>query len=317
MKRGTMKRRSEVAKPKVVLHCAECGQEQKFLNPKDPAAPVCKSNHADAPSISASEAAALFPVAIGAAVARLIGMSPGDLVDTKGATVLDVSDMPKVRVVETRVSTPKSTGIPAIDEVDKKRRAEKLEAESKKLRDEMAKADEKEVLDPLRWGSANKAEESQLDSGFLAIVETLVVDDPMAYYGELEKALVVGDKRTDYGTVMKHLDEAEKNARMAHRLWQSGRIEQKRWELENEVVHSAIRREATRSLQHEKESGTRAKMVTDADVESRMASLFPDEYRAQGHKRAKVRSMVDSLQNLAEVWMSRCKSLQVILSKQR
>jgi hypothetical protein len=170
---------------------------------------------------------------------------------------------------------------------------------------------------PLDWGRANKSREAPADPAFERITETLVVNDTESAYKRLEQTLVIGDKRTDYGSVMKALDEAESNARLAHRLWQTAIVERKRWEMENEVVWAAGRSEANRSLQHEKNEGTRSKMITDADVESRIATLYPDQWRAQEMRRIKMKSMVDSMQNLAENWASRCKSLQVILSKQR
>jgi hypothetical protein len=183
--------------------------------------------------------------------------------------------------------------------------------------EETEKEANRAAKNPTNWGSANRAQEGDPSSGFQQIVETVFVNDPKALYDHLEKQLVVGDKRTDHGTVAQHLDEAELNARNAHRLWQSAIVERKRWELDNEVVFSAMRGEATRALQHEKEAGTRAKQITDADVEARIATIYPEEYKAQEIRRVKMKAMVDSMGNLADVWMSRCKSLNALLSKQR
>lgn len=170
---------------------------------------------------------------------------------------------------------------------------------------------------PLVWDSANRRERPTVDPAFQAIVTTLFVDDPKATYDRLEKALVVGDKRTDYGSMMEHLDRAERNARDAHRLWQTAIVEYKRWEMDSEVTFAGMRSQASRSLQDEKEKGVRSKQITDADVEARIASLYPDEWRAQQSERAKLKAMLASMENLAEVWLSRCKTLQVLLSKQR
>jgi hypothetical protein len=188
---------------------------------------------------------------------------------------------------------------------------------TKELAKAIVEEGEKEAAGPLDWGRANRSREAPVDPAFERITETLVVNDTEAAYKRLEQALVIGDKRTDYGSVMKALDEAESNARLAHRLWQTAIVERKRWEMDNEVVWAVGRSEANRSLQHEKNEGTRSKQITDADVESRIATLYPDQWRAQEMRRIKMKSMVDSMQNLAENWASRCKSLQVILSKQR
>jgi hypothetical protein len=170
---------------------------------------------------------------------------------------------------------------------------------------------------PLHWGNANKPEPATLEPGFAKIVEKLHVDDPEGTYDRLERELTIGIKRTDYGTVMKHLDRAERNARLAHRLWQDASVAFKRWELDSEVTWAAMRSQANRSLQSEKDKGLRSKMITDADVESRLATIFPDEWRAQQHERNRNKALVASMENLAEMWSSRCRSLQTILSKQR
>jgi hypothetical protein len=196
---------------------------------------------------------------------------------------------------------------------------EKVEELSGELKTAMAQeqAKEDEIKHPLAWGSANRAGMVPVAKEFQAIVETIIVDDPKGTYEKLERELVVGDKRTDYGSMMRHLDHAERNARDAHRLWQTAIIEKKRWEMENEVVLAAARSEATRSLQAEKEKGLRSKQITDADVESRVAAIFPDEWKAQQHERARMSAMVASLENLSEVWLSRCRTLQALVAKQR
>lgn len=177
--------------------------------------------------------------------------------------------------------------------------------------------DEPPPRDPTDWRGPNSPKESPLDPAFERIAQTLVVDDPEATYKRLMQLLAVGENRGDYGTVMRHLDEAETNARLAHQLWQSAIIERKRWEMNNEVVFAAARGEALKDLEHDKKAGYRTKQITDADVEAQVAKAFPDEWRAQELRRVRARAMVDSLQNLAEIWASRCRSLQTMLSKQR
>jgi hypothetical protein len=201
-----------------------------------------------------------------------------------------------------------------------RRRSEAIKAATAPLAKAIEDNQQKEALEtanPRRWASANAAKEEGMDVGFQAITERVFVKDPLSEYERLEKAMVIGDKRNDYGVVMRCLDEAEGNARMAHRLWQSAIVERKRWELNNEVVFSAMRDEATKTLQHEKQAGTRAKQVTDADVDSRVALLYPDEYKAQEVRRARSKAMVDSMGNLVEVWLSRCRTLQTLASKLR
>lgn len=167
------------------------------------------------------------------------------------------------------------------------------------------------------FDSANRAKESPLDPDFERIVETIFVEQPLEMYTKLEKALRVGDGRADHGSVNKSLDEAESNARLAFRLSITAKLERDRWERENDVVFAGMRAEATSVLQREKDQKLRSKQITDADVESACAALFPDEWRHQEHKRRKVELMVKNMENLAEMWASRCRSLQAMLAKQR
>lgn len=157
-----------------------------------------------------------------------------------------------------------------------------------------------------------------LNGSFDRIVESAcVVRNPSAEYEELETALSLGETRSEYGSVHRALDMAETYARRAHKLWMAAKIERQRWELDNQVVFGAMRLEATRTLEREKDSGLRKKQITDGDVNAMCASLYPDEYRTQELRRAEVKAMEESLQHLSETWSGRCKTLQTILSKQR
>ncbi len=174
-----------------------------------------------------------------------------------------------------------------------------------------------EEIAPFEFDSANAAKESRMSDDFERIVETVLVAEPWEEYKRLEKALRVGEGRSDHGTVNKALDEAEGNARLAHRLWVTATVERKRWELQNEVIFAVMRSNANEVLTREKTMGIRPKQITDADIDSCCGRLYPDEYAAQEVRKAKVKGMEDSMKNLAEVWMRRCSSLSTMLSKQR
>jgi hypothetical protein len=202
--------------------------------------------------------------------------------------------------------------LPPVEE-SAKSAAEELHAGSEKDGVEAARA----ARNPLAWESANKAKSPDYDPEYGGIIEKLIVEHPLKEFEILETALRLGDKRGDHGITARALDDAETYARRAHKLWQGAILERRRWELDNEVTFAAMRSEATRSLQHEKEQGIRSKQITDADVEARISSLYPDEWRSQEIRRLRMKSMVDSMGNLVECWMSRCRSLATIHGKQR
>lgn len=170
---------------------------------------------------------------------------------------------------------------------------------------------------PFDFESANAAKESKLRPDMTKIVETVFVVDLHETWTRLRKALVIGEKRSDHGTLMLALDQAERNAHDAHRVYITSKIERERWERENDVILGSMWSEATRSLQKEKNDGLRAKQITDADIKARAATLHPDEYQAQEVRRASIKATVDSLENLSEQWSSRCRTLQTMLGKLR
>ncbi len=171
--------------------------------------------------------------------------------------------------------------------------------------------------DPVKWPTANKAREVPMRPGFEAMVDLTFVDDPLPIYEALENDLVVGDQRDDRGTLLRALDMAEANARLAFKLWRTAQLEVKQWELDNQVINGAMRLEAQRALEAEKKNGLRTKMVTEADVDAMVSTLYPDEHRAQQVRRIKVHSMERNTENLVEMWNSKCRSLQAAVGKQR
>jgi hypothetical protein len=149
------------------------------------------------------------------------------------------------------------------------------------------------------------------------IVETVFVQNMHADWKKLRAALRIGVDRSDHGTLQQALDNAEHYAHLAHRLMITAKIEFDRWEAENAVVFGAMWNDANKALQNEKTAGNRSKQITDADVKAKCATLYPDDWAAQEKKRRQVKLTIDSLENLAEVWASRCRSLQAMLAKLR
>lgn len=193
---------------------------------------------------------------------------------------------------------------------------EKLKAEesSRPLKEEM---DAQQARDLAPKPMPEEGKGANLHPGFSNIVEKVFIRDVESEYDRLEQALMLGDKRTDYGSTVRALDEAETNARKAHKLWRTAIVEEKRWDTEHKILAAAMRSEAMRRLQHEKDAGQRSKAITDADVESMMATLYPQEFRCHRERENRVHGMVASLENLADLWLRRISTLQTILSKQR
>lgn len=149
------------------------------------------------------------------------------------------------------------------------------------------------------------------------IAETIIIRDLFDEWKKLEAALDIGDKRSEHGHAVRAADLAARRAYKAHRLYLTARNMWKAWELENEVIFGAMWSEATRALQVEKEQGLRSKQITDADITRRVATMFPDEYQAQERKRRELKSAVESLEKLAEIWVEKQRDARAIVGSIR
>jgi len=158
---------------------------------------------------------------------------------------------------------------------------------------------------------------SGINADFARIIETTYAADAFRDYDDLEKNLEVGEDRADYATLREHLDKAEVRARRAHRLFIGSKLERVKWELDSRKVMAGMRVEATTALQGEKDAGDRTKRITNDDVESKMAELFPDEVEAQELTRVKLKGVEESLEHLVRRWDSKCGSLRTLLETLR
>jgi hypothetical protein len=167
---------------------------------------------------------------------------------------------------------------------------------------------------PPLFVNANKG--PQVSPDYERIVEAIYAVDAAKDYADLEQNLEVGEERGDFRTLQQHLDKAEARARRAHQLYLGAKLERARWELDSEVVCAAMRKEAADDLEADKAAG-RKKQITDADVRSRMAEKFADEWRSQELRRVKLKGMEEALERLADLWKGRCHSLGTLISTLR
>ena len=178
--------------------------------------------------------------------------------------------------------------------------------------------DQQKPGNPYPKMSANTTVEVRMAPAFARILEHVFKVDPWKDYSDLEDALKIGGRGyTDHDTLMSALNSAEDNARRAHQLYCAARAEQERWELNSQVIEGVARRGVLRDLEAEKEAGQRKKQITEADVAGYIQLKYPDEYDRLRLTRLKLRKLVESMERLAELWVSRCRTLQVMLGKAR
>lgn len=159
-----------------------------------------------------------------------------------------------------------------------------------------------------------------LDPAYARIVTRMVPTDPDGDYAELERKLRLRETaphRAESSAIVDALDEAQDCAWRAHRLHLGARIAYEAFEVDAKVRVSALRDGATLALQDEKTRGVRSKQITDADVEAKMAELYPDEWGALTMDRLRARKAVDKLEEFAKLWSTRAQTLQAELATSR
>jgi hypothetical protein len=155
-----------------------------------------------------------------------------------------------------------------------------------------------------------------LGTGYERIRERIfTMPDPEHEYAELERALVLGTQQFD--NIAHALDQAEDNARRAHRLYVCARVDAEAFSLQADIVEGGWRTKAVAELQREKELGLRTKQITDGDVSGKMAQMFEEEYRSLQQKRIESRKMLEHMERFADLWKTRCYSLATMLSVKR
>lgn len=171
-----------------------------------------------------------------------------------------------------------------------------------------------------REQAAEALEALTLGGGFDRVTEKVFAAcNPEKDFDRVESELSIGiaAHRADYATIADALERSEDNARIAHRLLVASKVAHDRFEADAEVIATSMRDQAVVRLQGEKGRGERSKAITDADVVSMMAALFPDEWRATEERRSKAKRMTAHLERLADLWVSRCRTLSALLGSMR
>jgi hypothetical protein len=137
----------------------------------------------------------------------------------------------------------------------------------------------------------------------------------------LRGEISLGERRTDYGSVIEALDRAEENTRLAFQLAITIKAERDLYEKSATVIEGEMREKAKYDLEASselaKKSGGKPKAITNDDVVAKMATLFRDEWEGLSGDRRKFELTVRFYDHQVEVWASRCRTLQTIATKLR
>lgn len=154
--------------------------------------------------------------------------------------------------------------------------------------------------------------------GMQRVVETIFVDDVASTYDRLEVELRGDERRSEHAFLKARADRAAENYFLAHRLMATAKLERTAFEVENQVVFGAAREAARKSLLDEadrkKAAKESTKAVTDADVDARAATMFPDAFTAYEKAKRKLELAVRALEALAEAWQIRARMLSAMIA---
>lgn len=146
------------------------------------------------------------------------------------------------------------------------------------------------------------------------VAEHVFSVDVDAEYRRLQESLELGPKRHDKGAVREALDRVERDTICAARIHRVARSHEERFELEMRERMAALRDEARRNLEAEKKAGTRAKQITEGDVEDFCIANFGDEWRAMQDNRNRVHGTCRVLEELVRAYQSRQATVRLLAS---
>ena len=149
---------------------------------------------------------------------------------------------------------------------------------------------------------------AEMSDQYARFITTVMEElDMEAEYNELEPALEIGDDRRDYTTLNAEVDRADKRAWRAMKIWGQAAAAHERLKLDQKEVDADLWKRAMTRL--EKEGGK----TRIADVDAKIAELFPDEWRA-GKSRVKNSEIaVELAKGFADRWNQRARALSGML----
>lgn len=154
-----------------------------------------------------------------------------------------------------------------------------------------------------------------MEGGFDAIVESVFENDVPRDYRRIMEGLVSSIKpsRSDYGTLVDALDDAEENAHKAIKLVAMAKLMKARHDVEAQAIEASMRDAAIAHL----EKTQPGKRQTIADIDAGVVNLFHDEYRELKERKAKASAMVEYLQDMARTVQERARDLRVMVQGSR
>lgn len=149
-----------------------------------------------------------------------------------------------------------------------------------------------------------------IPAALAGVVEHAFAVDVEKEYLRLLGSLELGSKRTDRAAIREALDRVDFDTVTAARIYRAAKAIEESHELDTRERIAALRDEARRNLEAEKEAGARKKQITEGDIEDFCVANFGDEWRAIAQNRSKIHGTVRALEELVLSYRSRQASVR-------
>lgn len=131
-------------------------------------------------------------------------------------------------------------------------------------------------------------------------------------HARLVKELTLGDGATEYGTVIRAVDQSAKNLYEAARLSRKAKLEDEKFASELDKRLEVLRTAAQQALEQDKNNKLRSKAPTIKDIEDRMLATWPDEVTSIKARKAEMHGALRAIESLEGAWRDRCQSLRTL-----
>lgn len=166
--------------------------------------------------------------------------------------------------------------------------------------------------------ASSNGDKPDLHPAYGRIVRTMFAFDPDKIFDELNEKRRFGKPIKDMGylELAESLDDAARMHRNASLLFADSQVKRAQFEADCEAIAGDMRTQASNALKREKDEKG-GKQITNGDVEARMASMFPDEYRRQNVLKAKIKATVGQLEDDVKWWELRRREIDTMLRECR
>lgn len=167
---------------------------------------------------------------------------------------------------------------------------------------------------------AQESREPQVGGGWDRIITSIFTVDERRIFDELTEELSFGDAahRREYSEIFDALDLASRRTNEASTLYAAAKVTLAQYLAGVAEYEGDMREQARNALESAKEGkGGKGKAITEADVTSKMAKMFGDEYRRTQVTKARAEEAVGHMRRLLERWEDRGRFLDAMLRSTR